>query len=92
MTEDEEKCCGNGCNNCVLDRKCSAKDASLKDTVFERGYQWFTVTGIKQETKLVFRVDFQFPSVDKRCLFIPPGAHLMLRLPREYIREDTNEV
>lgn len=92
MALEEETCCGNGCNNCVLDRKSSAKNGDSKDNVFEHRYQWFTVTDIRRETSSVFVLEFQFPSLEEKCLHIPPGAHLMLRLPWDCVREDTNEV
>lgn len=91
---EEEKCCGNGCNTCVLDKKKVIKDGSLIDNVIDSRYQWFRVSDIKQEARNVFTFEFQYcdESDSEKGLFIPHGAHLMLRVPSEDILKDVNEV
>lgn len=91
--EEQEECCGNGCNTCVLDKKKVPKDVNLMDNVIDNRYQWFKVSDIRQETPTVFSLEFQYESSDhEKCLVIPPGAHLMMRIPVEHISKDASKV
>lgn len=103
--DDDTKCCGSGCYNCVLDvlqKKVKFSSTnSTKTNIFttSENYILFEVTSIDKCNDYVYKYKFTFTnsfklSVDKLKnyeLKIPPGFHLMMRAPKLDGRE-TNEI
>lgn len=92
------ECCGNGCNSCVLDEKVVKRGGSESDNVVDGQYKWYSVVDVREETENVFSLLFEkCPDEDavksgtEKCLVIPPGSHLMLRLPSDLILKDVSE-
>lgn len=92
------ECCGNGCNSCVLDEKFVKRDVHVSGNVVDCGYKWYSVVDIREEAENVFSLLFQkcpeddaVESATKKCLIIPPGSHLMLRLPSDLILKDVSD-
>lgn len=86
---NEEVCCGNGCNNCVLDQQHGNATINC-DNVLSSGYTQFEITGITKCTKCVFEIGFKFCGV-RRGLIIPPGTHLMMRLRSDVIERQIGQ-
>lgn len=85
---DEIKCCGSGCNNCVLDeRKSLSKQdsASAKEnilTVDGSKYVQFSLHRKWKCTENVWRFEFTYVNKDdlnSMELAVPPGCHVMIR-------------
>lgn len=71
-------------------------DSSKVDNVISNQYQWFKVNDIEVLTDFVFILEFIYDSDQesdpKKGLYVPPGAHLMMRLKKELISADVNDV
>lgn len=85
---DEIKCCGSGCNNCVLDEKKISRLDSSKSakanllTIDGSKYVNFTLQKKWKYTENVWRFEFTYKDdVDLQSmeLTIPPGCHVMIR-------------
>lgn len=85
--DDEEKCCGSGCNNCILDKPSKQITAFNKCNIFnQKIYHRFVVESVTSCTPDVCRYTFKYSvksdeDVSTMTLNVPPGYHLMLRAP-----------
>ncbi|XP_059618274.1 NADH-cytochrome b5 reductase-like [Phlebotomus argentipes] len=97
MDDEEEECCGSGCNNCVLDRKPRNFRKSIENSVnvFNEKYVRFSIETIKQVATSVYSISFRCKSEELtgRCVLgIPPGSYLQLRCHTKAIRKDQNPI
>lgn len=93
-TDEEEQCCGSGCNNCVLDKlqqtnKPKFFDIESKSNIFSKNYTKFAVQNILRHSDTIYEFAFSYINTDGNDLTnfiidIPPGHHLFLRSPYIY--------
>lgn len=85
---DELKCCGSGCNNCVLDEKKRSPTKSAKRnilTIDGSKYVQFTLQRKWQCTENVWRFEFTYRNdnddldLNSMELIVSPGCHIMIR-------------
>lgn len=88
---DEIKCCGSGCNNCILDDRKSSQTInpleSIKRNILSfdgRKYITFRLQQKRQCTENVWRFKYVYTNANDLLhnsmeLTIPPGCHLMIR-------------
>lgn len=86
MEADEIKCCGSGCNNCVLDeRKCFSPEDSSKDNILAIDGGKYVKFSLQRKWKCTENVcRFEFIYINEEDLkvmelTIPPGCHIMIR-------------
>lgn len=87
---ESEGCCGNGCNNCILDRKVRANQQNTKDQVqkiniLSQNYQKFNLKSVKKLSQVYWQFKFELSNKDeinndRYNLYVPPGFHLYLRV------------
>lgn len=101
---DDIKCCGSGCNNCILDEKKSSLDSSKCHTksniltIDGSKYVSFTLDRKRKCTDNVWRFEFTYVNKDNLQLTsmelrIPPGCHIMIRAisDEENLRNDRHD-
>ncbi|GAB0099394.1 hypothetical protein DMENIID0001_152500 [Sergentomyia squamirostris] len=97
MNEEEEECCGSGCNNCVLDRRLKKKpiDSGSFTNILNGNYVKFTIENIQKVTTSVYKISFQCSAdevTDNSVLEMPPGWYLQLRCQIQKIHQDSNSI
>lgn len=90
IENDEIKCCGSGCNNCVLDERKRSKSTNRSSsknilTVNDSKYVKFSLQNKWKCTENVWRYRFAYANKDDLLkdsleLAIPPGCHIMMRV------------
>lgn len=103
-SEDKEQCCGSGCNNCVLDKNkySESKTSTKKTNILNSNYTKFIVQNIEECSANTSRYTFKYKhdelsdieetklDLTNLTLEIPPGYHLMIRVPYEDIGFNNN--
>lgn len=99
--DEEEQCCGSGCNNCVLDKltttiKPKYIDIESKSNIFSKYYTKFSVQNIYRHSDTIYEFTFTYANTDGNDLTnftinIPPGHHLFLRSPYIYNEETSSK-
>ncbi|CAO1424314.1 unnamed protein product [Diamesa serratosioi] len=95
---EDEICCNNGCNNCVLDKLFIVKKSNHDDksNILEsRSYQTFKVEEIKRIAINIYDLKFKYDEPfdpEKVILKIPPACFLMLRTKKDFCQTVINPV
>ncbi|KAG4076877.1 hypothetical protein HA402_015864 [Bradysia odoriphaga] len=99
---EEIKCCGSGCNNCVLDDRKTAQTTNPSKstrgnilTVDGRKYMAFHLQQKWQCTENVWRFKYVYVNADDMLsnsmeLAVPPGCHLMIRAAIDDMKSGTD--
>lgn len=89
---EDETCCNNGCNNCVLDKLMLLEKSNHDDksNVLEsKSYQTFKVKEIKRIAIDVYDIKFKYAesfNSGEVILKVPPTSFLMLRTKKDFSR------
>ena len=95
---ENESCCNNGCNNCVLDKLLiiTKSNHDDKSNLLKSGsYQTFKVEQINRITINIYDIKFKYTepyNSKKEILKIPPASFLMFRTRKDFFCTDINPV
>lgn len=95
---EDENCCNNGCNNCVLDKLLIVKNLNHDDksnVLDSRSYQTFKVEEIERITINIYDIKFKYAepyNSEKDVLKIPLASFLMLRTKKDFFWTNINSV